>query len=102
MQKSLFYYECVSVDSDNADKAIDVWTAMQEEGVNSSDQFLVKLANYLKSKGIKPPFNISEETLKIYNKEGRRHSVQLEELQQTPAEKHRGRWSVEQQEVHVG
>lgn len=44
------------IKNDQPDKALGVWTQMQEEDVQPNDAFLVDLANYLEKKGIEVPF----------------------------------------------
>lgn len=44
--------------ADNVDKALGLWTQMQDEDVQVSDQFLSKLGWFLHSKGLKAPFAV--------------------------------------------
>lgn len=43
---------------DQPEKALGLWTKMQEEDIAPSEQFLVKLGNFLQSKGIAVPFSV--------------------------------------------
>lgn len=46
---------------DQPEKALGLWTKMQEEDIAPSEQFLVKLGNFLQSKGIAVPFSVPVE-----------------------------------------
>ncbi|XP_054261805.1 leucine-rich PPR motif-containing protein, mitochondrial isoform X2 [Macrosteles quadrilineatus] len=57
-------------ESDEVEKALGLWTKMQDEDVNASDEFLIKLGNFLKEKGQNVPFKIPEQpTYTIKRKE---------------------------------
>lgn len=44
--------------SDEVDKAMGLWTQMQEEDVQPSDRFLIRLANLLKKHKRPVPFSV--------------------------------------------
>jgi len=48
--------------SKEAEKALGLWTRMQEEDVQPSDEFLSALGNFLKNEGKEVPFVIPEIT----------------------------------------
>ncbi|XP_050668618.1 leucine-rich PPR motif-containing protein, mitochondrial [Leptidea sinapis] len=61
-RSNIFYHLLVTYCKANeTDKALGLWTVLQEEGEIPSEQFLVTLGNYLKSKKIEVPFIIPEE-----------------------------------------
>ncbi|XP_034826727.1 leucine-rich PPR motif-containing protein, mitochondrial [Maniola hyperantus] len=60
-RSNIFYHLLVSYcKADETDKALGLWTVLQEEGEVPSDQFLVYLGNHLKSKDRQIPFVIPE------------------------------------------
>lgn len=46
--------------ADNIEKAYGLWTQMQDEDVQVTDEFLIKLGNFMKSKNLEVPFVIPE------------------------------------------
>lgn len=53
--------------AEDAEKALGLWTKMQEEDVTPSDAFLLKLAELLKSKNIEIPFVIPQQEQSIWS-----------------------------------
>ncbi|XP_017783732.1 PREDICTED: leucine-rich PPR motif-containing protein, mitochondrial [Nicrophorus vespilloides] len=48
----------------DTDKAISLWTQMQEEDISASDQFLITLGKFLKNNNVEVPFLIPEQPKK--------------------------------------
>lgn len=65
-RSAIFYQLLLSYcNSEDVDKALGLWTSMQEENVQPSDKFLFTLGTFLEQKGRTPPFvipQISQET----------------------------------------
>ncbi|KAH8295864.1 hypothetical protein KR018_004809 [Drosophila ironensis] len=60
-RNKIYYTLLLSYDkADEAEKALGLWTKMQEEAVTPNDAFLLKLAELLKRKNIQVPFVIPE------------------------------------------
>lgn len=58
---NIFYHLLITYCKANeTDKALGLWTLLQEEGEIPSEQFLAYLGNYLKSKNCKVPFAMPE------------------------------------------
>ncbi|XP_055375539.1 leucine-rich PPR motif-containing protein, mitochondrial [Condylostylus longicornis] len=56
-RNNIFYNLLLSYcKEDQPEKALGLWTKMQEEDITPSDQFLLKLADFLKSKNVEIPF----------------------------------------------
>ncbi|EDV54784.1 leucine-rich PPR motif-containing protein, mitochondrial [Drosophila erecta] len=67
-RNKIYYTLLLSYDkADEADKALGLWTKMQEENVAPNDAFLLKLAEILRRKNIDVPFVVPE-TQKEQNK----------------------------------
>lgn len=65
----IFYHLLVTYCKANeTDKALGLWTLLQEEGEVPSEQFLTYLGNYLKSKNCEVPFAIPQDQNKIQTK----------------------------------
>ncbi|XP_060803764.1 leucine-rich PPR motif-containing protein, mitochondrial [Amyelois transitella] len=61
-RSNIFYHLLVTYcKADETDKAIGLWTVLQEEGEIPSDQFLIYLGKHLKSKSRKVPFVVPNE-----------------------------------------
>ncbi|KAG6445714.1 leucine-rich PPR motif-containing protein, mitochondrial [Manduca sexta] len=64
-RSNIFYHLLISYcKEDQTDKALGLWTILQEDGEIPSDQFLQHLGAHLKSKNRNVPFVIPEEILK--------------------------------------
>lgn len=48
---------------DNPQKSLGLWTKMQEDDIQPSDQFLLKLSSYLKSKNVEVPFVVPKKMI---------------------------------------
>ncbi|XP_017859465.1 PREDICTED: leucine-rich PPR motif-containing protein, mitochondrial [Drosophila arizonae] len=60
-RNKIYYTLLLSYDkADETEKALGLWTKMQEEGVTPTDAFLLKLAELLKRKNIDVPFVVPE------------------------------------------
>lgn len=60
-RSNIFYHLLVSYcKSDDTDKALGLWTLLQEEGEIPSEKFLIYLGNHLKSKNRSVPFVMPE------------------------------------------
>lgn len=70
IDRSDIYYQLLLsyLKQEDADKAIGLWTQMQEEDVAASDEFLRKLGKYLSARNIAVPFVLPEEPVveKVY------------------------------------
>ncbi|XP_046663797.1 leucine-rich PPR motif-containing protein, mitochondrial isoform X1 [Homalodisca vitripennis] len=60
IDRSEIYYNLLETycQGNNVDKALGLWTQMQDEDVHVTDEFLIKLGSFLKSKGLQVPFEI--------------------------------------------
>lgn len=64
-RSNIFYHLMVTYcKADETDKALGLWTVLQEEGEVPSDDFLLYLGNHLKSKNRDIPFVIPETSIK--------------------------------------
>ncbi|XP_023722989.1 leucine-rich PPR motif-containing protein, mitochondrial isoform X2 [Cryptotermes secundus] len=71
-RSDIYYHLLLSYcKSEDPDKALGLWTRMQEEDVQPSDQFLSTLGTFLKSKGKEVPFVIPEVVLATEVRKGR-------------------------------
>ncbi|CAK1540689.1 unnamed protein product [Leptosia nina] len=65
-RSNIFYHLLVTYCKANeTDKALGLWTVLQEEGEVPTDEFLVQLGNHLKSKNREVPFVIPQRTQKV-------------------------------------
>lgn len=68
-RSNIFYHLLVTYcNADETDKALGLWTLLQEESEVPSNQFLVYLGNHLKSKNRDVPFIIPEKIEKVQSK----------------------------------
>uniref|UniRef100_A0A1B6EW94 PROP1-like PPR domain-containing protein n=1 Tax=Cuerna arida TaxID=1464854 RepID=A0A1B6EW94_9HEMI len=60
IDRSEIYYNLLETycQGDNVEKALGLWTQMQDEDVHVTDEFLIKLGSFLQSKGLQVPFEI--------------------------------------------
>ncbi|XP_044750099.1 leucine-rich PPR motif-containing protein, mitochondrial [Coccinella septempunctata] len=63
IDRSEIYYQLLLsyIKEDDTDKAMGLWTQMQEENLPPSDQFLITLSKHLQEKGMEVPFIVPEE-----------------------------------------
>ncbi|KAJ8913044.1 hypothetical protein NQ315_002060 [Exocentrus adspersus] len=64
IDRSDIYYQLLLtyIKQDEDEKALGLWTQLQEEDLAATDQFLLTLGNYLKQKGVRVPFVMPEES----------------------------------------
>lgn len=64
IDRSDIYYQLVLtyIKQDDDEKALGLWTQMQEEDLAPTEQFLLTLGHYLQSKGLQVPFTVPETT----------------------------------------
>ncbi|CAG9826701.1 unnamed protein product [Diabrotica balteata] len=65
IDRSDIYYQLLLsyIKQDDIDKALGLWTQMQEEDMAPSDPFLLKLGDFLQSKGRQVPFVVPQTTV---------------------------------------
>ncbi|XP_072376405.1 leucine-rich PPR motif-containing protein, mitochondrial [Diabrotica undecimpunctata] len=65
IDRSDIYYQLLLsyIKQDDIDKALGLWTQMQEEDMAPSDQFLLKLGDFLQNKGRQVPFVVPQTTV---------------------------------------
>lgn len=82
-RSNIFYHLLVTYcKADETDKALGLWTILQEEGEIPSDQFLVYLGKHLKAKKRQVPFIIPEE--QGTNKQVKREQQRAKKVQTKP------------------
>ncbi|XP_017067892.2 leucine-rich PPR motif-containing protein, mitochondrial [Drosophila eugracilis] len=71
-RNKIYYTLLLSYDkADEAEKALGLWTKMQEESVTPNDAFLLKLADMLKRKNIDVPFVVPETQKEVRTKKNK-------------------------------
>lgn len=84
-RSNIFYHLLVTYcKADETDKALGLWTILQEEGEIPSDQFLSYLGNHLKSKKREVPFIIPQYTAKPVKKPSKMPAVPKAETADKP------------------
>lgn len=59
IDRSEIYYKLLQtyIKENSTEKALGLWTSMQEEDISASDPFLIKLSQFLKANGLEVPFH---------------------------------------------
>ena len=57
-----------AVSANDTQKALELWTKMQEENIIPSNDFLIRLGHFLEENDVKAPFQIPQKTAAIASK----------------------------------